>query len=435
MKRLIFAHCIAAALVISLSAVAQEITPVWEHLATDENSPLPILKAQNDPSAAVVYTGNSLYDFYGGFKRYDENRLLLSIVENGINETDPNHDADLAAQFPDRSLIWINPTDGSPMGVALVIGQTPIELSQNFLDRGGSAVDVFMNFDVADDGSIYVGYKNTIIRYSPDGADGFAAPVKVYEHPDDGSDTWPAWRWENLRVSGSGSNTVIVAGPKTWRTNMGYYILATQDGNTFSVNGYVPNGFAQASGGGSHLIRPGDGFEYVLVSTYPGSDRGDGTTFYRYFRFEDTDTDFEKDPPDFFAAEKDGDAPLDEYRTEFISDVDGRSELDYVVAYSTPSWNTIGIGRTEYSPGWLAIHDFEFGGFLSAYQLGVTEESHLQQGSDPPISPFYGTLGAVTLYVPATAAPGGSEVLWYGGIYGYGRYTIGDTGLADWTVY
>lgn len=68
-------------------------------------------------------------------------RLLLGVRENGINESDPAlsaADKALAAQYPDRSIIWINPTNGAPMGVAHKVPVFPAELAP---DAQGSPND------------------------------------------------------------------------------------------------------------------------------------------------------------------------------------------------------------------------------------------------------------------------------------------------------
>ena len=101
-----------------ISSSVADFEVVFEHLITDENSPLPILKAQTDIPAEETFDGSFAMDSYGGLERYDGNRLLLGIRENGINETDAGHDSALAAQYPDRSLIWIDQTTGAPMGIA-----------------------------------------------------------------------------------------------------------------------------------------------------------------------------------------------------------------------------------------------------------------------------------------------------------------------------
>ena len=120
-----------------LSVQSQDlvVTPLWEHLNTSADSPLPILKVYPDDAPQDTAFDNLLWgetpnDSYGGLKRFDESRLLLAVRENGINESEAGHDAALAAAYPDRSLIWIDPADGSPMGVALVVGLNPVELAE-----------------------------------------------------------------------------------------------------------------------------------------------------------------------------------------------------------------------------------------------------------------------------------------------------------------
>src|SRR6266705_4964903 len=131
---------LTALLVAFLSAgQAQVISPVWEYLINKLPSPLPIL------TNATPYTmddeagdGKSLMDCIGPMRRYDANRLLLGIRENGIDETQP-HDTNLANAYPDRSLIWINPTNGAPMGIALNIGLYPVPLDPDFLAAAEAA--------------------------------------------------------------------------------------------------------------------------------------------------------------------------------------------------------------------------------------------------------------------------------------------------------
>src|SRR5207249_9574783 len=71
-------------------------------------------------------------DTLAALKRYDANRLILGIRENGIDETQV-HNTNLANAYPDRSLIWINPTNGAPMGIALNIGLYPVPLDADFI--------------------------------------------------------------------------------------------------------------------------------------------------------------------------------------------------------------------------------------------------------------------------------------------------------------
>jgi hypothetical protein len=194
----------------------------------------------------------------------------------------------------------------------------------------------------------------------------------------------------------------------------------------------VPNGFGSASGGASEIVEaidpefPGD--VWIYVSSYPGSSRGDDTTFYRFIGFPPFDESFTKDAE--FSATKNTIAPLTAYRTEFISDVATKSGLDFVVTYSTPSWNSRAIQRAIRSPGWLAVHGVE-GAVRSVYLLDVTEDDEVipDDTGTPNRSSATGTLGSVELNILGTNEDGSDkiELLWFSGIYGFGRYQIEKT--------
>src|SRR5262249_20673587 len=238
---------------------AQVISPVWEYLINRPPSPLPIL------TNATPYTtddengdGKSLMDCIGPLRRYDANRLLLGIRENGIDETQV-HDTNLANAYPDRSLIWINPTNGAPMGIALKIGLFPVPLDTNIVNDGGVPGSYYWSFDVSDDGYVYTGYKNQIIRYAPNGSGGIATnPVVVYT-VDQATATgngvsdaqWSSFRWQHIRVRGSGADTRILAGGGGAR---GVWLLTTADGNTFTAGAHMNGGFGNAGGNISNFI-------------------------------------------------------------------------------------------------------------------------------------------------------------------------------------
>ena len=423
-------------------AFAQDYTieKVWEYFNKSESNPLPILVVDTPPPDDD-YQGNSLWDSYNSLRRYDENRLLLAVRENGVRETDAGHDAALSAAYPDRSLIWINAGDGAPMGVALVVGNTPVELDQDFLDAGGSAADYYFAMGISDDGVVFIGYKNKVLRYAPEG-DGFGAPTVAFTKSDNGDDTWSAWRWTDIEVMGSGPETVILASCKTWRPQMGAYYLTTTDGLNFTETGSIPNGYGNVSGGVSKLVIHGGldpFFPDTLVaygSSYPGSDGGMGTSFYRYW-WDAEIGEFVKDG-DFWTAEKLGDADsATEYRTEFITDADSANGLPYVVAYSTPSWNSLSANGGVYAPGWLAVHDAsgsldKDGAILSSHMIGVYESDEM---FDAETADWHGALGEIDVNIPAAASEGACEILWCGGQYGYGRYIIGDTSVGEWSIF
>ena len=434
---------------------AQTIEPIWEYLITDDSSPLPILK-KNVPTPNEVWDSTDLYDSYGGLKRYDDTRLLLAIRENGIDESDPNHDAALAAQFPDRSLIWINPADGSPMGIALVIGLTPVAMDPTLLAAGGSTLDYYYSFGVSDDGVIYSGHKNRIFKYEPRRNGTFSDPVIVYTHPNDGTDTWAAWRWETFKVQGSGTNTVILAGGKTWRTNQKYYYLTTTDGNTFAP---TTDQIDYRGGASSPYLSPSGEELWVIGGHFPGGASGFGVNIFRFFTVPDGSAPFLND--DFFtftapAVDLAAQNYLNTYIGWFLSGFDAKTGLPHFAVFSTPSWDTkddetagaLGTSAdpssTPYLPGWLALHDATTGAYIegSAHMLNVLESDELDgdtTGLAEPGSRWHGTLGDVELNVLPNAAPGAAELLWYSGIYGYGRYAIGDLGeptsVPNWDLF
>src|SRR5438105_3047114 len=77
--------CTLLALACLPTVRAQKLTPVWEYLINKPGSPIPVL------TNTVTYTtdsdngdGKSTMDSLGALLRYDQNRLLLGIRENGI---------------------------------------------------------------------------------------------------------------------------------------------------------------------------------------------------------------------------------------------------------------------------------------------------------------------------------------------------------------
>ncbi len=433
------------------SSNAQELTPVFEHLISNDNVPLPILEAapaETGDFQGSWTTNTWTMDVYGGFSRYDDERLLLGIRDNGINEENPDHDANLAALYPDRSLIWINESNGSYMGIALEIGMQPVEHDPAWLTSNENDPNTyFISFDVDEEGVIYVGFANQILRYEPDGNGGFNDPTVAYVLPADlAGDAFPGWEWSfGLSVQGSGTETAIVAGQHgDWRSGTGYFALKTSDGETFENTGKIPGGFGNAGGGASSLITI-EGEEYVYVTTYPGSSNGTDTTFYRFFRAADSTDDFTKDTDLFNATGPElpeGEEPAyDEYQVRFMTTVEGHPDLDYVVAYSTPSWNSAALGIDPPRPGFLALHDVSGtglvdGALISYHTLDVSEADEVIDPTEAePTGYWQSTGGNVRIYRSANDAAGACEVLWHSGTYGYARYTIGETPIGNWSIY
>lgn len=418
---------IVVALLGSVTISVADVQVVFEHLINDENVPLPILKAQQDVNGdGEAWDGSWIMDSYGGLERYDADRLLLAIRENGINETEADHDADLAAQFPDRSLIWINETTGAPMGIALEVGHAPIELDADFTGAGGSTLDYYITFAVDDAGVIYVNYKNKIIRYAPKEGGGFEEPTVAYTQTNDGSDTWASWRFETLRASGSGADTVLIAGGKTWRPGQGYRELVTEDGLTFTESDVT--GF---KGGGSSIITAPFGDtptqEWIYGSLYPGGSNGVDTGIARNVRDKAAEEPFGSSSFDMETDEEIG------YIARFISDAEVHPNFPYLVTYSTPSWNSAERGFDPPAPGWIAFHDQFFdpdvldpetgdgkAKLIGLHKIDVTEADEIVGAS----ALWHGTLGELNINVLPGMRPGQAEVLWHSGVYGYGRYVV-----------
>lgn len=426
----------AALVLASMTLQAQSITPVWEHLISKLPSPLPIL-TNATPYVTDEENGDglSLMDCIGPMRRYDSTRLLLGIRENGINETDPAlppSQQALAAAYPDRSLIWINPNTGAPLGVALVIGLAPVPLDPALAAAGGAPGSYYWSFDVSEDGYVYSGYKNQILRYAPT-ASGFQTNPVVVFTLDSATATangvseqqWSSFRWAHVRVRGAGANTRILAGGIGPR---GVWLLTTADGSTFTAGAHLNGAFGNAAGNISNLIPDPTGSSPDELAFYggsfPGNSNGSDSRFYKAKAFppyEDPANLFSGDTA--FVAEP---APVPDeadesprYLADFSGSVDAHPDLDFIVHYSTPSWNSAAIGIDQ-RPGWLAMHDRTNGTFIAAHQLAVTEADELLTQDQSAL--FLACVGSVSLY---PLAGGGAEILWTSEVYGYGRYTVG----------
>lgn len=263
--------------------LAQEITPVWvQHIngvvnVADTNK-LPILVK---PTGTVVAApGGNYLDgrepiaYLMRLIPFDSQRLLLAIRENGIDEQDsslPQAKKDLAAQFPDRSLVWLDAATARPLGVAWVENLRAADLipyDVTGAHTGYQSTKLNQLWRPALDENpdptkraIYSGYKHLILRYAPkaDGTGWETKPSIAWEEPvpglgDDGTispeagigdglsgttsdggeqGSWRSFRWRNIRVSGFGTNTLIVAGGGTWRIGSHPQVFATTDGLKF----------------------------------------------------------------------------------------------------------------------------------------------------------------------------------------------------------
>jgi len=455
------------------STWALEIVPAWEHTLIDGGGVLPILvngdpdpRWNGDPEDGPWY-GPNLHDQYDGFIRYDETRLMLGVRDNGIDETDPNHDAALAAQYPDRSILWINPDTGAPMGVAIHVGFKPVELSEEFesMIDGGSGNPViegwgdpkdrrfvsgdesapeYMNFDVSDDGVIYLGYWYMILRYDPDGQGGFSAPTVVYEQDyrdHGGTNRLSQWRWADVEISGSGSETKAVLSGKTWRNGMKTRVFDVDaTTNTWTIRGAYAdekNGCFGEAGACSDLVINEDNEEVIY-----GAGNISGSGVWRYYWDGST---FSKDDGELFMMFPPEDA--DGYNHALIdgspSDVATYQGLDYFVVATSPRWNSQGNGDIIDQPGFVTAYSVAgdtLGDFLGDAMFGVTKdrppvESDEPSYADSSAAVWNGLMSQIKINPLPGMGEGACEILYLSQVYGYGRYLIGVTEVDQWSLY
>ncbi|MBL9171049.1 MAG: discoidin domain-containing protein [Verrucomicrobiales bacterium] len=270
----------------ALHTSAQEVTPVWvQHINgtvnVDPANVLPILnKPENQPVIAMpdglLRDGRESLAIYSRLVPYDANRLLLAVSENGIDELSPDVTPEQlakAAQFPDRSLVWLEAATGKPLGVAWSESLRPADLIDYDVTAGQTGYQANKGYafwrPVLDENpdptkrAIYSGYRHLILRYAPkaDGTGWETTPTIAWEEPLPGLDeadgavkpeagigdglsgtastsgeqgSWRAWRWRNTRVYGYGLDTIIAAGGGTWRIGQQPQLFKTTDGLTFT---------------------------------------------------------------------------------------------------------------------------------------------------------------------------------------------------------
>ncbi len=412
-----------------LSGSSQSITPVWEYLVNHQPTPIPIL-TNSTPWVEDLDNGDgkTLMDTIGPLRRYDANRLVLGVRENGIDETAPMTPAQaaLAAAYPDRSLIWINPTNGQPLGLAITIGLTPVPLTAEIVALGGNTTQFYWSFDVSADGYVYTGYKNQIIRYAPNGSGGISPTPTVVFTMDGNTATngggisvgqLTGYRWQHVRVQGAGTNTIIFAGGGGGR---GAWMLTTADGTNFTAGLHMNGGFGNAAGGISHLIpsRETGGDYWFFGGSYPNNSSGADTKLARASGTPAPWPATFGGSPGWNSESDPNTNALSRYTANFSLSADAHADLDFVVHYSAPAYNHSAVGG--YKPGWLALHNVTNGAFIAAHELCVTEADELLTLDNASL--FVGGIGAVSI---SPLADGTAEVLWSGGIYGYGRYIVG----------
>jgi hypothetical protein len=480
MKQTLLTAALAGA--IAQLATAQEITPKWfQHINETKNvdvaNRLPILKKAG--GQALALNGTDVLDAYSQLIRYDANRLLLGVRENGINETDAAlsaADKTLAEQYPDRSLIWIDANTGQPLGIAWKESLRPdiaaghdVTLPENG-GQGSAYAWWRIGLDEGPDGqkALYSAFKHIILRYAPKVGGGWeTTPTLAYEEQVTGvgdglssGDGSASWRFRDFHVRGSGKTTQILAGGGTWRAGHHAQLLVTDDGLNFKplarVNdrdggrrkGYSFGGTSSFPVEyGSDPTRPklsvvyrghfpGTGWEarpdrYTSDPANPTPAPEENEQPGTYLYSNDTKGAAGLPPFQWEAAGKDG-LPIN-HAVDGVERYDGNwngalaadSSLSYLVAYSLPSWNNQ-FGDIK-KPAWLAIH--RLNGSVASGKSAVK----LDFDEDDEEIVDYGATGHDYLYDPwiqvnpdksAPANLGKSEVLVAFGSTGFGVFTV-----------
>jgi hypothetical protein len=232
--------------------------------------------------------------------------------------------------------------------------------------------------------------------------------------------------------------------------------LTTTDAVHFALSdpGFIRYG---PGGGNSSIVPdPANPTDNVLYDTkYPETSNGIDSTMLRRRQFGGTGP-FSNDAWTPQQLPRSSITNSDEvlYRTFFLTDVQTLPGLNYVVAFSTPSYNTYlttyppdpniyngGDGSVSnflrgsastmpnYQPGWLAIHDATSGDVRGLHLLNVTEALTLIPGYPFPAPHADTTMGNFQDEIPQGGVEmypfgNGAEILWWSTTYGIGRYTI-----------
>lgn len=314
---------LAAMAATAVPLLAQEVTPVWyEHINGLFNvaagDKLPTL-VKTPEGGDEQNNGSSTLDCYAQFLRYDDDHYLLGIRENGINENDPNltqEQKDLAAAYPDRSIVWLDAKTGKPQGIAFKCAIRPVE---NAAGGANNTPDFFWKWGI-DEGAygqkvIFTTYRYKVLRWAPSGTvadanfpkgrptwsetptEAWVEPVPGEPNPTiipgergtepgvSGGGSSGSWRLKAFRVSGAGATTKLWAGGATWRHSMHEQEFVTDDeGQTFRPiarlndrgDGGGSKGFFSLGGQPSSIrtdvgdpTRPN--MEWTIQGHYPGT--------------------------------------------------------------------------------------------------------------------------------------------------------------------
>lgn len=440
-----------------------QLTPVWEFLNTKENPHYPWLKAQQGTN--WQHDGSNTMDFFSTLIRYDDSRLILFLLENGIDEANATpEELAIAEQFPDRSVLWINPVDGSPMGVALDLPLYPAPDSEFYQqkvtgthpdgptsDRSWALLEQWPQIAVDGDGYLYVSDKHKVLRYTPNDANGFDGPEIVFTYPELDPPTWMgdstnqhyrAWTIRSMNVKGSGANKVMTTAARFWIDGGGMIYYTSNDGGaSFEIQHHRSQGGYVGTGGTASMPVIVDelGEEWVFGTGFPGS----SNRLFRFVRFAGSTEQFEIDPAELWNPQPDPAdvSEVEKYNMWEMIDVAAADGVPYVAVLTLPKWQSRNNADYIDATAWVALHstelnvndDFVEGAFVASYQIDSREDDEFQ-GLDAEDNWDAAYLATINMHV---LNDGTVEILWSGGNNGFGRLVVGDVDVAvqDWSLF
>lgn len=442
------------------SAMSQEIVPVWEHLTNAPGGNPFFANMISHMGAIDGQATTDDMDYVTSLVRYDADRLLVFLNENGIDESNPEHDAALAAQWPDRSLIWLNAGDGSPLGVAKVVGYNPYPDREYYIqkssgthpdgpdtDRSWALNEIFPAMTVDDNGNVYTSDKHKLLRWTPDGNGGFNDPEFVWYYPEvdppvspqgqaSGSQYYRAWRMWDLNCTTIGDKLVMTTSGRFWLDMNGTtYLSSTDGGATWNYDFHLGQnmGIVGNGGGCSAPITNAEWEEEWVFSTgFPGS-----SGFRKFVRPLGTE-DWAQESSEFWAPQNDpADVTnVDKYMQWNQVDVATAPGIDFIATLCMPRWQSRGSEEFNTATAWLGLHAIggdATGEFAGSHQLQYTEGDEPAPGGGDPWNNSY--QNSINMYVNDGYADGAFEILWCMGGMGMGRYVVGDTDVPNWAVY
>jgi hypothetical protein len=482
--------------------MAQEditIEPVWEFYNNSygevSNPHFPFMIALDGLGLGGPNPGmeNTYFDMdlVSTLVRYDDGRLLLFVVENGIDESDPSHDAEMAAQYPDRTLWWLDDETGEPLGIALqplTLGgggvtftrdeqeYTTLDfwptsdffVSQALDDRASSfrpdlIQEVAPKVEVDAEGNIYLTDRHMLVRYTPDGQGGFNAPTLAFEYPKVDPPVMPdgtvvtaghyrSWSMKDVNIIGEGQNKIMTTAGRHWLDGAGIMYYTSDDGGETwtmrSYKGQEQRGSIVGTGGAASEPVIIGATEYVFGTGFPGSDRN----LYRMERaVGDPTAPFQQSLPplwNYVPADPDISQPTtDRFMGWEMTDVAAEQDVPFVAVLSLPRWKSLYENWDDQGgppTAWIALISIEdidgdgtAGDFVASYQIPFSDEDEPNiPGLDFDEGAGAAWQNVYQVEINMELIDNGLEILASGGGIGYGRYLVNyPTRITEWSLF